>query len=361
MKKNTLLVCSLLIVSIVLLTTNAFAVTPTPSKIITEPTVAEKENITENKKLVMSILEDTVIPTATYSNKTIQLVKVFRNKQEAIDSFSKAIPNIYSTILSDIGATRLTDSNIDSFKKASIKFREKMGDSISPIDAQECAFIDMFYDTYENDQYNENLMAVINQLNTKYTISKEQELLALLPTQLDDIESHNVILNNAPAIVPSVPAAVNYANQYADLQNMSKPYWAHADCTNFTSQIRNAGGSPMNSSWYVNTVYDFSASWNNANANKNYWRTRATTNYMETFSINVRVGEVIGLDFSGDGILDHQGFVTVKDSYPDTYGGLRYYDFIVAQHTINYLNWVSSSVNGWELYNNSGAVYYILY
>lgn len=185
MKKIALLTGTLLIVVIVILAIYNFAVAPTSSKEITEPTASEKENIAANKKLVMSILEDTVIPTATYNDKTVQLAKVFRNKQEAIEAFSKAISNVYSTILSRINADKLTDSNIEPFKKASVEYREQLGDSIGPVEAQECAFIDMFYDTYENDDYNEKLTAVISQLNEEYSVAKEQELLALLPTQLD--------------------------------------------------------------------------------------------------------------------------------------------------------------------------------
>lgn len=50
-------------------------------------------------------------------------------------------------------------------------------------------------------------------------------------------------------------------------------------------------------------------------------------------------------------------FVVEADNYKANYFGKIYYDYKVAQHTSDYLEWTSSSKNGWE---NVGGRYAIV-
>lgn len=68
-------------------------------------------------------------------------------------------------------------------------------------------------------------------------------------------------------------------------------------------------------------------------------------------------GDIIANDDDSDGDWDHVGFVVVADNYADWYSGKLYYDYKVAQHTRNYLEWTSSSNNNWE---TSGGKYAIV-
>lgn len=68
-----------------------------------------------------------------------------------------------------------------------------------------------------------------------------------------------------------------------------------------------------------------------------------------TFAAKVVAGDFIALDSDNDGDWDHMGFVCETGKYVTT-EGVTYRDFLVAQHTNNYCDWVSSSVNHWETY-----------
>lgn len=60
---------------------------------------------------------------------------------------------------------------------------------------------------------------------------------------------------------------------------------------------------------------------------------------------------------NSDGDFDHVTFVVEADNYKSNYSGKIYYDYKVVQHTSDYLEWTSSSKNGWE---NVGGRYEIV-
>lgn len=76
-------------------------------------------------------------------------------------------------------------------------------------------------------------------------------------------------------VVYNLQAAQNYAWNYAIGANLSFPLYAE-DCTNFASQILNAGGFPINSEWDPYGVPDVTVSpayfnWVQASAFVQYW------------------------------------------------------------------------------------------
>lgn len=60
---------------------------------------------------------------------------------------------------------------------------------------------------------------------------------------------------------------------------------------------------------------------------------------------------------NSDGDFNHVAFVVEADNYKVNYSEKIYYDYKVAQHTSDYLEWISSSKNGWE---NIGGRYAIV-
>lgn len=83
----------------------------------------------------------------------------------------------------------------------------------------------------------------------------------------------------------------------------------------------------------------------NANNFAIYWRIDEKYKTFKNFSSNVSKGDFICFDKQSDNDWDHFGFVVEKGKYRPDKG---YTNFRVAQHSSNYLNWVTAKENGWE-------------
>ncbi len=156
---------------------------------------------------------------------------------------------------------------------------------------------------------------------------------------------------------------ITYANKYAKTPNKAKyKYFDKADCTNFVSQIKKAGGvkpytnwthgsNPTllkSSSWYYNDKNDYGGIWVKADKFAKFFGIKYKTENFYTFSTKVKTASFITEDKKADGNWDHMAFVVKKGDTLTKTEGVKYYDFKVAQHTSNYNNWVSSKENGWE-------------
>lgn len=170
---------------------------------------------------------------------------------------------------------------------------------------------------------------------------------------------------SAHATIPNVRAAVLYAEKYAWNANTGQyAYYKGEDCTNFVSQILEAGGvsqvssASENSGWWhrvVNGRHEHSISWVRSDTFARYMGIGYTTNRIMNLSMNIQVGDILALDNNSDGDWEHMGFVTYKNSHMGSYTLdntiLTYYDFIVAQHSNNYNTWVSANDNNWDRYD----------
>lgn len=162
-------------------------------------------------------------------------------------------------------------------------------------------------------------------------------------------------------------AAISYARKYAEYPNYNDYEVFDSDCTNFASQImENAGVEQDNSIewpwtgwWHTqdgNSHYH-SNSWTVADKFAKYFGVDYTTKSNYWFSIKLRDAVFIVLDLHGDGSWDHAGFVCQSDTYLTD----GYYDYLVAQHSDNYLDWASHESNHWEEKGDEGATYGIIY
>ena len=135
------------------------------------------------------------------------------------------------------------------------------------------------------------------------------------------------------------------------------------DCTNFASQILEAGGEAQNNTgnvysgwWHTVTIggtvsnptftHNNSRSFTTVSYFNSYFGTYYTTTTHGNFASNLQAGSVIACDTNGDGDMNHIGFVTEVGSYNSSIGCI---DYKVAQHTSDYHRWVSASNNNWEL------------
>lgn len=66
------------------------------------------------------------------------------------------------------------------------------------------------------------------------------------------------------------------------------------------------------------------------------------------FSSFINRGDIIAYDKNSDGIWEHAAFVENADDYTGNYDGNIYYDYQVAQHTRNYIDWTSHDDNNWD-------------
>ncbi|RKD27286.1 Putative amidase domain-containing protein [Caminicella sporogenes DSM 14501] len=140
--------------------------------------------------------------------------------------------------------------------------------------------------------------------------------------------------------------AVSYARRWAFKRN---PKFANfdkmgGDCTNFASQVLYAGRCPMNYSkygWYYRSLNDRAPAW-------------TSVNYLYKFLINnegrgpvakevslkdVQIGDLVQLDFDGDGFFNHTPII-VDIGFPKTL-----YNIFIAAHTIDRLDYRLSNYN----------------
>lgn len=61
------------------------------------------------------------------------------------------------------------------------------------------------------------------------------------------------------------------------------------------------------------------------------------------FSANIRRGDFIAIDWTSNGSWDHVGFVGKRNTTTSTIDGLTYYNYIVAQHSKDYINYASNT------------------
>jgi hypothetical protein len=221
-----------------------------------------------------------------------------------------------------------------------------------------------FFDIYENTAENYRILSSL-QKNSEETgqdifsvadASVTTEVLKALPYD----NAFPVISEGDTSMVAlaySTSNAISYATTWATSHNpVYANYGDDADCTNFVSQIKYAGGTAINYTGNQNTGWWFSfdytkqssRSWRIANDFRSYFGVRSNTFSFNTFSDRVAAGSYIGVDYENDGSWDHMGFVTATSTTQYTTNGVTYYNFKVAQHSSDYHAWVNSNTNGWD-------------
>ncbi|MEK5392634.1 amidase domain-containing protein [Margalitia sp. FSL K6-0131] len=115
--------------------------------------------------------------------------------------------------------------------------------------------------------------------------------------------------------------AVQYAERWWNSYNPKYRKFTD-DCTNFISQCLHEGGAPMRGYpnrgqgwWMQNNNYSYS--WATAHSLMQYLSTSKTGLRAKQVSSpqELNLGDVICLDFQGDGRFDHNTIVTGKDAY----------------------------------------------
>lgn len=120
------------------------------------------------------------------------------------------------------------------------------------------------------------------------------------------------------------------------------------DCTNFASQVINAGGAPMDSTgnylWYYYGYNSRSPSWTGVNELYDYLVGNTYTGTVGSLTSDAYVekGDIIQLDFEGDDDFDHSPVVVNKRK--NRSGGI---DIWIAAHSVDRYNYPLASYD-WE-------------
>lgn len=219
------------------------------------------------------------------------------------------------------------------------------------------ATLEMFFDIYENDSINKELISLALDAEGCNDLLANGEFYCNLPyyvtSEIDNSKQINVDILPKYDMTEStkgytISKAVSYANSYAMTYNSAFPQ-LKKDCTNFTSQVLYKGGKGQTATWYCfkeGGKWYYTKRWTTANNFANFCGVDTTTSSHKTFASKLKKGDFIVEDKANDGSWDHAAFVTaVASSYSATLG---YKNYKVAQHTKNYLAWASSTTCGWD-------------
>lgn len=351
--------------------------------------VSAKSNENENNN-TNNINKNFIYPVKSesinISGEDIDLAIEFTDREEALKVFKETYNKELEFIKENFG---MADISIENYNEYYNNFKNLNAESIPDYINESFYKILQFFDIFENDDLNKEVKN-LNDLLLKSKESKLEKSTLSLESYISNdeyeiIEKINSLLpyndvniSESNLITPYVAAginltnAINYASNYASLYtNYDKyGYIGGSDCTNFASQIREAGGVSQTSTWWHRRTTDtvngnpivkhgYSTSWINANTFVGYMGINYSTYNHYNFSANLRTGDFISADW-GDGVWDHIGFVTADDSYAATYGGKYYYDYRVAQHSTDYHAWTSIGINGWESIEDDGGKYAII-
>lgn len=309
------------------------------------------------------------------------LYPTFDDADRALATVREKASKVLNLLRNEFGLAEFSSENWEAYRTA---MYDMYGKSDCPdwyVEWDEgISALESFFDIYENDRDNEEIENAIAlaQLNPKAINSDDstivEEIEGLLPDQ--DVLSGKDVDHTDSAKASSrakkdfnASKGVAYAKKYADGKNFPKYAYCSqpfgGDCTNFVSQILEAGGvkqvksdSEKKGWWHKshNGAHTHSDSWIKAKTFAKYMGISYKTKSHKAFSKKVKKGDFIAFDKESDGNAEHMAFVTATSS--KTYKGAN--DYQVAQHTKDYLAWMSSATNGWENKEDGKLSYYIV-
>jgi len=300
--------------------------------------------------------------TTSFLSQKIDLLPTFKNPSSSYNLFMKKHRQDIEIMQSTLNLPDLTPQTANMYHQALFSYDLLPESSRSEL----LAFCDWFENDFENQATLQEIAQIEREVASK-TISKQDAceiVMALCPeTTANEAASVKLLKSNTFSTLATskskkgfnVKKATAYAKKYGPEGKYNRKFgyekkWIFfaADCTNFASQILNAGGVSMvyysdtHKGWWWKSKTKKSVSWTRANTFKNYMGSRYKTKRWGSFKSNVKAGDFIGLDSGSDGSVDHIGYVCEKSSKK----GLK-----IAQHSRDYVAWNGS----WP--NASGTYY----
>lgn len=304
----------------------------------------------------------------------IPLYPVFEDGVAAMQKVKEDCANVLGILAETYGLAEMSDENWKEYYDCALSYLDEP-DKVEWYEENNAEYVELadFFDIYENYECNNVLVSEAIEAEDIVELAESDTFMQKFPYYaIEDLEKDGMQISVedesvGTQIMSCVKSkeqragyfktaykkanATAYAKQYAVNSNRRKyGVIIGRDCTNFASQILVAGGKIPNSTWYclptpaANMYY--SPTWCNANKFANYWGVDYKFYTHSVFSQNLKTGDFIAFDKTGDGSWNHIGYVTgVRKSYSKKLG---YRNYRVAQHTKNYNAWTSTKENGWD-------------
>lgn len=325
--------------------------------------------ISQDKNLVTSIevlstnvnfdADDNLKKLGSISVKKVLLINgeenplfcTFDDPEEAMTNLKNEIPDFLTDLSEKYSLPELNDDSWEEYRSSLVQEKDEVNEISS-----EMALLSSFFDIYENESVNNDILDNLSENQSKRQIdnSNMEDLIFKLPYTSPILSKYHS--DKDSKIQPrsfNRSMAVEYAEQYAEDPNPFYQYFGrNGDCTNFMSQILEYAGIRQNAYWWHETngsLHNNSVSWSVANEFADYWGIDYTTTSFGTLTRKVTQADIIAYDETGDGSWNHLAFISDVDS--DNGGDYR--DVRIAQHSKDYVDWVSGTTNGWETLKDS--------
>lgn len=298
-----------------------------------------------------------------------KLAKEYVYPELALEEIKVKESKVLDILQNRYGIEKLDSSSYKLYIESLHKINEEAPEILSQKDEQ-YRNVEIFLLNYANKDRNKYVKDLVNKLEEvkeqEELMNIEKEIASNLPYfspfTLQYYENYRKYLKNNELYTMAESTATPIQNKYNACEYSKKyavnpntdgryPYYKDGDCANFVSQILEASGvSPIPAVWEVKRHLWLSPTknWSVADNFVKFWGVRDTTTSHRYFSSRINRGDIIAYDNTGDGIWDHVAFVENADDYIATYDGNTCYDYQVAQHTSNYIDWTSHDGNNWD-------------
>lgn len=246
-------------------------------------------------------------------DKTWKLLPTFNDPEQAIESIKNKSSKAINLLREEFDLPEFSSESWDKYRAAIYRMYEREGCPSWYVEGNdEINALESFFDIYENEDDNEEIentliSAQISPLSTEQDQDRaEEELLETLPDQNvlneNGYDEDNAANEGARARKDfNVAKGVAYAKKYAGSKNFPKyAYFTWpfgGDCTNFASQILEAGGvkqiksSDDKKGWWHkshNGAHTHSQSWIKARTFAKYMGVSYKTKSHKSFSKKVK-------------------------------------------------------------------------
>ena len=299
-----------------------------------------------------------------YDGQKISLFCEYEDEESAMDNFISKNQEILSYVENKHSIESLNKNNLEKYNEYIILILDER--NLDEDLLKQADNFTIFFGLYEDKYRNEEIIETVNTMKRQRTNYKD-DLLANKLNGLTPYYSEKLELESN--IVPYVVSGLNksdataYAKKWARSYNTSKyKKYEGKDCTNFVSQILEAGGISQNNTgdpstgwWHEKNgiFHKNSVSWTSASTFATYWGVTYSSFDIKGWADSLYEGDIVAFDKNKDGLWDHLGYVTERgtpmtaSAQTDTMS-VKFRDIRIAQHSSNYENWISSDENGWE-------------
>lgn len=298
----------------------------------------------KNPVIITPLVENTLV----YGDEKIALYPTFEDNSAAFQELNNQASNLLSIISLKYDLGDLTEDNWKEFYDCAKEYIFDLDNGINDTDPEPNAIL-YFFDIFEGYINNNKIIENYNPLSRSV-----ENVEVMLPYDRDNLDVYT------PDIEPrgwSLTAARDWAKTFCEAPcSGTYGYFPKGDCTNFTSQIKHQGGFAQkytgnrNTGWWHTQdggINRYSNSWTVADTFVKYQGTAYVTSSFNDFTNTVKAGKIVAYDRGQNGSWEHCAFIYKVGKQRANYRNIK-----IAQHTSNYLAWVSSSVCNWETLSN---------